>query len=345
MRCLTLADALKLRGAQMRFISRRLPDYLKAIIEARGHRLAMLDDASGESAVDGLQHSHWLGTSQASDAGNTMQILSDGDWDWLVVDHYALDERWESALRKMAKNIFVIDDLADRQHDCDILLDQNYYPDMPSRYAGKLPAHCRQLLGTRYLLLREEFRQQGKHVKTRGGRVERLLVVFGGADTDNNTGRALEALSMLSYPSLQVDVVIGAQHPFGELIAATCMQLGYSCHRQTSRMAELMSAADLAIGACGFTSYEFAAMRLPAILIPVTEIQATVANLLMEKGIAFALPPGEGRMVEEIAAALNRIIGSEPERASMSRACMDFLDTNGVDRVADEILALGSKHE
>ncbi|MBU1777916.1 MAG: UDP-2,4-diacetamido-2,4,6-trideoxy-beta-L-altropyranose hydrolase, partial [Gammaproteobacteria bacterium] len=239
MRCLTLADALTTRGAQIRFISRNLPIYLRNILDARGYMFAMLDGGSAESSIENLQHSHWLETSQASDAANTMQKLSDGVWDWVVVDHYALDVRWESVLRQMVKNIFVIDDLADRKHDCDILLDQNFYPDMFSRYGGKVPAQCRQLLGSRYLLLREEFRQQRKLVRTRGGRVERLLVVFGGADATNNTGRVLEALANFDYVFQYVDVVIGAQHPFGKQIAAACMKQGYIFHRQTNRMAEL----------------------------------------------------------------------------------------------------------
>ena len=159
MRCLTLADALKQHGAKIRFASRHMPEYLRDMLVVKGHEFMLLDSSPSDAISDGLSHANWLGTSQHADAQDTVQALSGQTWDWLIVDHYALDARWESALRQTAKNIFVIDDIADRQHDCDVLLDQNLYADMDSRYTGKVPAHCQLLLGPRYALLRDEFRQ------------------------------------------------------------------------------------------------------------------------------------------------------------------------------------------
>lgn len=133
MRCLTLADALKQRGAQIRFVSRQMPKHLRDMLREKSHECTPLNSRSNEEAADDLPHSHWLGTSQAADAQKTLQALSAQTWDWLVVDHYALDARWESALRGMVRRILVIDDLADRVHDCDVLLDQNLYEDMDTR--------------------------------------------------------------------------------------------------------------------------------------------------------------------------------------------------------------------
>jgi UDP-2,4-diacetamido-2,4,6-trideoxy-beta-L-altropyranose hydrolase len=149
MRCLTLAVALKQCGAQIRFVSRDLPTYLRDMFVARDLDLVSLSSAEKEKPTRDLAHSHWLGASQAQDAKATIQALSDNSWDWLIVDHYALDVRWESTLRKSTKQIMVIDDLADRQHNCDVLLDQNLYRDMQTRYSDKVPAHCRLLLGPR----------------------------------------------------------------------------------------------------------------------------------------------------------------------------------------------------
>lgn len=184
--------------------------------------------------------------------------MSDRSWDWLVVDHYALDARWESALRASTKQIMVIDDIADRQHDCDVLLDQNFYADMQKRYTGKVSAHCQLLLGPRYALLRDEFRKLREQVKPRNGTVKKILVFFGGVDADNYTGRAIEALAEIGIEGLYVDVVIGAQHSCREQIKSVCAQHGFICHVQTDKMAELMAAADLAIGAGGSATYVLA---------------------------------------------------------------------------------------
>ena len=145
MRCLTLADALKQRGARIRFISRHLPEYLQSILVDKGHELVPLDNAQNNASWDELAHARWLGVTQVQDAADSIQALYDKAWDWLIVDHYSLDLRWETMLRQVAKKILVIDDIADRQHDCDMLLDQNFYADMEERYIGKVPQHCKFL--------------------------------------------------------------------------------------------------------------------------------------------------------------------------------------------------------
>lgn len=337
MRCLTLADALRQRGAQIRFVSRGLPVHLRDMLATKGLGFVPLNSDIVEDPLDELAHSKWLGSSQEQDAHDTAQALNDRTWDWLVVDHYALDARWERALRGSTKQIMVIDDLADRQHDCDVLLDQNFYADMQTRYAGKVPTHCHLLMGPRYVLLREEFRKLREQVKLRTGEVKRILVFFGGVDADNYTGRVIEALANIECIDFRVDIVIGVLNPFREQILSNCFRLGFFCHLQTNKMAELMSCADFAIGACGFTSYEFAAMKLPSILIPVTDIQATVARELAKNGLVDTLFFKGKDIVGEISNAINRMISSSSSRTSMSLACRDFLDTYGVNRVINNL--------
>src|SRR5687768_10432457 len=250
MRCLALADGLKAVRAQSRFISRHMPGHLRDILHAGGHAFELL--AGGDDgAIDDLAHSAWLGTSQRADARLTLQALSGKRCDWLVVDHYALDARWESAVRQAAQAILVIDDLADRVHDCELLLDQGACADAGLRYEGKLPSHCRLLLGARHALLREEFRQMRARAKPRDGNVKRILVFLGGADAAGYTMNAIDALDGLHIEGLQVDVVIGAQNPRRGDIESRCKVRGFACHVQTDRMAELVERADLAIGAGG----------------------------------------------------------------------------------------------
>src|SRR5690554_1589336 len=89
----------------------------------------------------------------------------------LVVDHYALDTEWEKLLRPVADRIMVIDDLADRAHDCDILLDQNYYQNRERRYEGLVPPHCLQFLGPGFALLRPEFREARRNLRRQNGKI------------------------------------------------------------------------------------------------------------------------------------------------------------------------------
>lgn len=332
MRCLTLADALKQRGAQIRFVSRHTPEYLRDMLVEKGHEFMVLDSSPSGAIPDGLSHAHWLGTSQHADAQDTVQALSDQIWDWLIVDHYALDARWESVFHQTAKKIMVIDDIADRQHDCDILLDQNFYADMNTRYTGKVPQHCQVLLGPRYALLREEFRCLHEQVKPRTGPIKRILIFFGGVDADNYTGRAIEALFNIVIPDLHVDVVIGAQHPFREKLELTCAEHGFFCHVQTKRMAELMAAADLAIGAGGSATWERCCLGVPTLTICAADNQNKQLDDAASEGLLYA-PELKDELTSVIKRHVIALMENGQLRHVISRNGMQAVDGRGVLRV------------
>lgn len=203
----------------------------------------------------------------------------------LVVDSYALDFKWEKFLRPYVNKIMVVDDLANRNHDCDLLLDQNYYRDMAHRYDGLVPSICRKLLGPEYALLRPDFHQAKKTLRKRDGKIRRILVFFGGSDPTNETKKALEAIRRLNRPDIAVDVVVGAGNPYREKIKEICGKMPnvtYYC--QVENMAELMAAADLAIGAGGTTTWERLYLELPTIAIAVAENQVETLEVLAKVG-------------------------------------------------------------
>lgn len=337
MRCLTLADAMQQRGAQFRFISRHLPEYIRDMLAAKGHEFLLLDSSSSETSADDLAHANWLGTSQHADAQETLQALSDQYWDWLVVDHYALDARWESVLRQAAKHILVIDDIADRQHDCDVLLDQNFYADMDTRYTGKVPEHCRLLLGPRYALLREEFRRLREQVKPRMGPVKRVLVFFGGVDSDNYTGLSIEVLANIGVEGLQVDVVIGAQHPHRKEIETACAEHQFDCHVQTEHMAELMATADLAIGAGGSATWERCCLGLPALTVSLADNQTEIAKGLELLGAGKFIGSKEVGSVEVMHNAILDLIQNNTLVVIFSENAYSIVDGFGVGRLREAL--------
>lgn len=337
MRCLTLADALRQRGARIRFVSRGLPNHLRDMLTARDMGFAPLNDAVTAEAPDGLAHSNWLGASQVQDASGSAEALADREWDWLIVDHYALDARWESAMRNTAGKIMVIDDIADRQHDCDVLLDQNYYRDMQTRYEDKVPEHCRLLLGPRYALLREEFRELRPQVKPRAGEVRRILMFFGGVDAKNCTGLAIKALSGLDIKGAEVDVIIGAQHPHRTEIEQACAKRGYACHVQTSRMAELMAAADLAIGAGGSASWERCCLGVPALLVALAENQIDIAKALDSIGACIYLGTKEVTDSITLQRAIANLLDTHDQLEVVSQRAFSLVDGMGVEKVCQEL--------
>ena len=267
MRCLTLANALHEKGAEITFICREHPGHLFDLIESSNHRLLRLPLSKG-STEGRLAHAHWLGATQEEDAQQTIEVLTKtiGHIDWLVIDHYALGVEWETALRAYAERIMVIDDLADRVHDCDMLLDQNFYRDMERRYEKLVPPRCKKLLGPKYVLLRPEFKEARSNLKVRDGSVKRIFVFFGGSDLTNETGKTLRAIQQLSRTDIAIDVVVGAANPHLEDIASFCATLPEAkLYRQINNMAELMARDDLAIGAGGSSMWERCYLELPAL--------------------------------------------------------------------------------
>jgi UDP-2,4-diacetamido-2,4,6-trideoxy-beta-L-altropyranose hydrolase len=330
MRCLSLADGLRRGGATVEFLSHSMPDHLIGVVEGRGHAVRALETESSDGEAGDLPHSHWLATTQAADAAATAGAIGGASVDWLVVDHYALDSRWERAVRQQASRLLVIDDLADRTHDCDVLIDQNLHADAATRYAGRVPDACELLLGPSFALLRPEFLPARAGVDARTGDVGRVLVSFGGTDAANDTMTAIEAVAATFPAVTQVDVVIGGDHAHRHAIHEACARHGYRCHVQTDRMAELMAAADLAIGAGGVSTWERCCVGLPAVVVAAARNQIDVIEQAAVSGLVYALdgPTSAGRLGVHL-----RALADNPSlRHRMSRAALATVDGFGVHR-------------
>ena len=285
MRCLTLAGKLKKENqVEIGFVSRDLEGNLNHLIEKNGYRLFPLPEALSTEELTGYEK--WLTVKQVFDAGQTKKLLQGLTVDCLVIDSYALDEIWENIVRPYVNQVMVIDDLANRKHNCDILLDQNYYCDMANRYTGLVPANCQLLLGPQYALLREEFYEARKKIRNRDGNVKNILVFFGGSDLTNETMKALKALESLHRSDIQLNVVVGANNKNKKSIEAFCLQhdnMQYFC--QVNNMAELMNEADLSFGAGGTTTWERCFLGLPSIVIAIAKNQIQICEDCNKLGI------------------------------------------------------------
>ena len=337
MRCMTLADSLASECFQIMFLCRQLPLHFQKMISNKGYDFSLLTNAQVDDRLDDLQFSHWLGVSQYQDAINSIQSLGDGILDFIVIDHYGIDYRWETFLRKKARMVLVIDDLADRRHDCDVLIDQNLYDDMDHRYKNLVPSACRLFLGPKFAFLRPEFHEQRKKLKPRDGKVRNILVYFGGVDNANNTLLAIEALMNVGYEKLlheelKIIVVIGKKHPALAEIKSICIKHNFICHIQTQKMAELMSKADLAIGAGGISTFERLYLRLPSIL-KVTESNQLLPLTYMNSIGLFELYPNQKILESLLKDALQRKNSPPPD-------CVEDGNSKLVTYISDSYLSL-----
>jgi len=286
-RCLTLAEALREQGAEILFVHRAHAENMTAAIRARGYVVRELPAPEVEAgAGDEANYAHWLGVPVEQDARETREALGEEQPDWLVVDHYALDATWEVELRPIVGSIAVLDDLAERSHDCDLLLDQNYFRQPEARYTGLVPEHAIRLCGPRYALLRAEYSRARRIIGPRRGPVSRLLVFYGGGDPDNETGRAMRVLARPAFAHVAVDVVIGGSHPYQEDLRRQAAERPWTTvHGPREHLVDLQIEADLALGGGGTTTWERCALGLPSIVTAVAENQESFNQALADDGV------------------------------------------------------------
>jgi UDP-2,4-diacetamido-2,4,6-trideoxy-beta-L-altropyranose hydrolase len=321
-RCRTLARALAARGHEVAFLSRHW-------VGAEDIPLTRLSPAITEPDADGPAHAGWLGCAWSEDAQHTAQALAHNPPDWLIVDHYALDARWERVVAPHAARIMAIDDLADRPHACALLLDQNLGR-AEQGYQGLVPAEARLLIGPHHALLRPEFAaaREGALAR-RGGPLRHILVTMGGVDKGNATGAVLDAIGPLS---LDVTVVMGAEAPHLRAVRARAAHWGARLVVDTPDMAALMAAADLAIGAVGSTSWERCCLALPTLALVIADNQREAAQALAAAGAAEIVDAPTA-----LPARLAHYRDSPAALATMAARAGAVTDGRGLERVVEAL--------
>ncbi|MGD8105568.1 UDP-2,4-diacetamido-2,4,6-trideoxy-beta-L-altropyranose hydrolase [Pantoea sp. FN0302] len=336
MRCLTLANALASLGAKCQFITRAHEGNIASHIEATGFTCHLLPIANSAVSQGKEDYARWLGCSQQQDAIETLAIINESKPDWLIVDHYALDENWELLIKKAVTNLMVIDDLANRKHQCELLLDQNLGRS-DEDYQSLVPTHCQRLYGPQYALLRPEFslQREASLAKRKNGKCESVLITLGGVDKDNITGQVLNALMHSNLPlSCHINVVMGASAPGIAQVKQAAEQLPWKTNVLVgvNDMANLMAESDLAIGAAGSTAWERCALGLPTIMIVIADNQYVIAKHLEEQKACVVIWHPQQISVA-IPSLLDELISDKKTLPHMARICADITDGAGVRRV------------
>ncbi len=347
MRCLTLASALREQGARVEFVCRAHLGNLNALLMERGfcvHVLPVLPNGMVLAAPDvptAPAHAAWLGCDWSVDAAQTLEIIRScspvATPDCLIVDHYALDVRWETVLREHVKRMMVIDDLADRPHDCDVLLDQNLVPQMALRYQSKVPASCVCLLGPRYALLQPLYASLRQTRCPPRDPPQRFLAFFGGFDPSNLSGRVLAAFLGLQRSDLVLDLVLPGNSPHTSAISALANgHANIHLHPPLPSLAPLMAQADLALGAGGATTWERLCLGLPTLVVTVAQNQRESVAEQQRLGLIHALGEMAQVSVADLQAAMMQVL-TKGVATLVPGNLQHVVDGLGVQRVLQQI--------
>lgn len=340
MRCMALADELAKRGANVHFVCREFHGHLAEQLTAQGHKVHLLRPKSEDT--QSTQHASWLGADQTTDVQETLEIIvSIGTPDWVIADHYGIDAVWHGLVRQRARRLLVIDDLADRDYECDLLVDVTLNR-KKKEYQGRVPEETRLLLGPAYSLLRPQFIENRKlalEKRTQFQGVNRILVSMGGSDPLNATGFVLQALNR-TRQGLKVDVVLGKHAPHISEVKKLIQKRGNNVvvHHDVRNMAELMLSADVAIGTPSTTALERCCLGLPSIVITTEVNQYDTAKSLHKSGAVKSVGRLDELAPETLVDSLFALVTNKDDWFAMSHQAASLCDGQGVSRTVKAMM-------
>jgi UDP-2,4-diacetamido-2,4,6-trideoxy-beta-L-altropyranose hydrolase len=334
MRCSVLAKHLQGFGAKILFVCRTMPGDLCNYLEEQHFSVYRLPSTSASCPkINGTHHnSPWSVPLSQEIRESEIALRNSGPFDWLVVDHYDLDEKWEEVMTYFAKHIFVIDDLASKPHRCDILLNHAYLPGLYEKYNSLGVSGTKLLLGPDYFILNPTF--HNIELADRDGHIGRIFVFYGGADVTNETTKVVDAITNMHQCDFHVDVVISNQNPYKLEISKRISSLpNFTLHVQLPSLAELMHKSDISFGAGGGTTYERMFLGLPSIVTTIAENQVAVIRRMHEEKLVYWLGDADKVESTELLRAINQALENPERLREQSRMAMRVVDGKGLDRI------------
>tara|TARA_B100001540_G_scaffold174001_1_gene153748 strand:- start:898 stop:1947 length:1050 start_codon:yes stop_codon:yes gene_type:complete len=322
-RCLILAEIFKKRKINVHFICKNLKGNVTNEIKVRGYNLHLIKNTENSDYQDYL---------------NTRKILQKFETEtcYLVIDNYHWNEKYEKKIRFLVEKIIVIDDLANRKHDCDLLIDQNLYSNFEHRYDKLVPKNCQKLLGPKYILLRKEFLRSKK--KTRINSIKKIFVSFGGQDVSNETVRVLSAIkkSKLNYQKINF-LINKSNSNLKNLKKISKNMKGVVISTESKKLSKLIQNSDLSIGAGGSMTWERAYLGIPSIVSILSKNQIEITKSMEKKGCIYNMGWSKNVKISDYQKILDRLVINELN--SMSQKNRKVVDGKGISRIDEKIFS------
>lgn len=332
-RCLTIAYKLKEYGFESTFFMRNVSDNISTKISKSFDVIYLKNECPNFTILD--DYSKWLGVTEEIDAYDFLLNAQQEQFDLVIVDHYGIGKIWEEIVSKQITKIIVIDDLANRKHFADLLIDQSI--GRKSRdYRDLIPKKCKLLAGTKYALLRDEFRDLDSASKKKFD----IVISFGGVDKNDFTLHVVNLLAMdASFLCYRIKVLIGKDYPFTENLRDRIEKLNSNIEviENPDNFAAELGECRVAIGAGGGSLLERSALGIPSILYPIAENQEHICAEYVKQGLGFMLRRGATNEAVSLIMAIEQFL-KRGEWVDKSLKNKSFVDMRGAERVVIEIL-------
>lgn len=333
MRCIALSAKLKEFNWECFFFTKDLDGNLfNEISELSNHVTYIPCD---NTYIPSNEYDRWLSSTEEYDAKECIKKIDD-IFDVIVVDSYSLSCSWESLVRPYCKKLVVLDDLANRVHDCDVLIDVTLGR-LPVDYNGLVSSDSVLLLGVNFALIRQEFitlRNESKLRRSQTKKIETILINFGGTDPYKLSLKSYESLISLGFKGRVIILISSSCEWIDELIIFS-KNKNIILEIDSSNVSNLMLNSDLAVGAAGGASWERCCVGLPAVIIPFIENQINISKQLEKKGAVIIVE--EESISKGVLCMINDEFFVSNFWSEMSEAAFNLVDGSGIHRIAREI--------
>lgn len=335
-RCLILANSLTESGFNCIFIINKRNDKISELIKFNRHQLKYLSIKDKLPISEKINsHKQWLKHSWKEDAEATINILEKNFVSLVVVDHYSLDYRWERKIKKHTRKIMVIDDLDNRKHECDILLDHNYRSENNAYKKNIINNLCLKLLGLKYLIINKEYVNYKKKVTREN--IKKILIFFGGSDSEKLTELIVGKLIKLDKNKYNVSIVIGINNDRKKSIEKLIKNLNnFKCYESQMNLASMLEKNDLVIGALGMNLWERLCIGTPSVVISKGIDQKIFGKKLASKKCIHLIGHYNEVSEKKIELRLKKFLQMKITQSMTSRL-QNMVDGCGTERVANEL--------
>lgn len=334
MRCCHLAHSLRQQGADVAFAGYLAEGHLLEWLQEQGFNVFALKPGKEKEVQSKVPHAHWLQGTVKEDVKQTKDILKKWEQvDWVVVDHFGLDAEWEKQVQQEVSNIMVIDDLADRPHDCRLLLDVSSLQ-AGNRYDNLVNLNCQRLEGVQYALVPQDFTSlrpsQPKLVKD----VKNIAVFLGMSDLGAGHDKVLSAFECIKNPAFTVHYIVGPHNPNKEELMNRISKTPYfKTYEFVKNMAQWMSGMDMYVGSGGVVTWERSCLGVSGIVVGVALNQEEGSQRWGELGCHTYLGRNSEVSAEVLAQEIQKMVKNPSKLNEMGKKSWQMVDGQGINRI------------
>ncbi len=327
-RCLQLAKLCQSHG-KVYFISQKLLE----------HHFEILHQSQIE-----YTYFHKNDLTLEQDAYYTKRILS--EWPtvptWLIVDHYQLDYAWERKQKNICKAIAVIDDLANRKHDCELLIDSGYLR-TPQTYKTLLPSTCKLLTGSKFLILDKSFQHNSIT-----NPVKNYLHIFFGSSDQSELTKIYSQWLLEDEDFFDIIIKAAVGHNYPDLKSLEQLQNLYKqrfdYQYNLNNLKIHMQQAQWALGAPGTALWERMCLKIPTACISTHPNQVDILKDIEKSGLCSYLGSSETLTKTEFKTSFSEFI---EKKASIiaNKLTHTHIDGLGAHRIVQALLSFSEAGE